>query len=70
MQNRFKSDLPEAKPLYEKDNAAGKMIAEILAKYPEHKRVLYLKTKFENNEPLTATDKTDLDRFHKIATKV
>ena len=69
MPNRFKSDLPEAKPLYEKEEAFGTMIEAILAKYPEHKRVLFLKTKYENNETLTAEDKADLGRFMKVVEK-
>jgi hypothetical protein len=37
MPNRFKSEMPEAKPLYEKDKTAGELIDAILAKYPQHK---------------------------------
>jgi hypothetical protein len=32
-------------------------------KYPQHKRVLFLKTKYDNNEVLTPADITDLKRF-------
>ncbi len=42
MPTRFKSELPEIKPLFEKDEATGLLISEILAKYPQHKRVLFL----------------------------
>src|SRR6478752_4536365 len=37
MPNRFKSELPETKPLYEKDKSTGDLIDAILAKYPLHK---------------------------------
>jgi hypothetical protein len=63
MPTRFKSELPEIKPLFEKDEATGLLISEILSKYPQHKRVLFLKTKYDNNEVLTSADITDLKRF-------
>src|ERR1700761_7393603 len=43
MPTRFKSELPEIKPLFEKDEATGLLIDNILARYPQHKRVLFLK---------------------------
>ncbi len=63
---RFKSEIPPNKPLYEKDEAVGKMISSILEKYPAHKAVLFLKTKYDNNETLSTTEKADLERFHKF----
>lgn len=63
---RYKSELPQTKPLYEKDEAAGKMINDILAKYPQHKRVLFLKSKYENNESLSATEIAELFKFNKL----
>ncbi len=66
MPNRFKSEIPPAKPMYEKDEGLGTMINAILEKYPQHKRVLFLKSKFENNETLTAIDIADLGRFHSL----
>ena len=43
MPTRFKSELPENKPLYEKEKVAGELIDAILAKYPQHKSVLFFK---------------------------
>jgi hypothetical protein len=63
MPTRYKSELPEIKPLFEKDEPTGQMIQEILAKFPHHKRVLFLKVKYDNNELLSAADLTDLKRF-------
>jgi hypothetical protein len=63
MPTRYKSELPEIKPMFEKDEATGLLISEILAKYPQHKRVLFLKTKYDNNEVLSPADITDLKRF-------
>ena len=63
---RYKSDKPEPAPLYKKDEEMGKMITAILEKYPQHKRVLYLKVKYENNEIFSSTEVAELERFHKL----
>jgi hypothetical protein len=63
MPTRFKSELPEIKPLFEKEESTGLMIDSILAKFPLHKRVLFLKAKYDNNELLTPSDMADLKRF-------
>lgn len=63
---RFKSPAPAATPLYTKDEAAGKMIGDILAKYPQHKTVLFLKAKYDNNETLSVAEIADLQRFSKL----
>jgi hypothetical protein len=63
---RYKSALPETKPLYEKDERIGQLINSILAQYPEHKRVLYFQSKFDNNETLTAAEISELERFKKL----
>ena len=60
------SALPAPTPLYTKDENVGKMIDSILEKYPQHKRVLFYKTKFDNNETLSAVEKTELERFKKL----
>jgi len=64
--SKHKSDLPEIAPLYEKDEETGKMIDAILAKYPEHKRVLFLKSKYDNNEILQPAEKTELQKFVRL----
>ena len=63
---RYKSAPPPPKPLYEKDQRVGKMMEDILAKYPQHKRVLFLKSKFDNNEPFTAAETLEVERFSKL----
>ncbi|MFL5772622.1 MAG: hypothetical protein ACJ75F_05665 [Flavisolibacter sp.] len=66
MPTRFKSEKPATiTPLYQKDEETGKLIEAILAKYPQHKRVLFLQSKYENNEPLTSEEQNDLKRFSK-----
>ena len=66
---RFKSALPENKPLYTKDERTGQLITEILEKYPQHKRVLFFKSKYENNEVFTAAETTELEKFYKVLIK-
>ncbi|MES1221620.1 MAG: hypothetical protein ABUT20_39335 [Bacteroidota bacterium] len=68
MPTRYKSILPPVTPLYNKDEATGSLISAILEKYPQHKRVLFLKTKFENNEVLSSSELTELQKFHKMLT--
>ncbi|MFT3749421.1 MAG: hypothetical protein QM768_13930 [Agriterribacter sp.] len=63
---KFKSAPPKPTPLYTKDEAAGKMINAILAKYPQHKMVLFLKAKYDNNETFNASEIADLQRFSKL----
>ncbi len=53
-------------PIYQKDESSGKLIHAILTKYPQHKRVLFLKTKYENNEPLSVDEVTELKKFYKV----
>ena len=63
MPTRYKSEAPPPTPLYQKDESVSEMIHSILEKYPEHKRVLFLKAIYENNEVLNAQDLADLKRF-------
>jgi hypothetical protein len=62
---RYKSTLPAPTPLYSKDLHIGKLIEDILAKLPGHKRVLFFKVKYDNNEPLSSTEMAELEKFHK-----
>jgi 3-hydroxyacyl-CoA dehydrogenase len=63
---RYKSAPPPPKPMYEKDERIGKMMEDILAKYPQHKRVLFLKSKYDNNETLTPAEILEVERFTKV----
>ena len=64
--NRYKSEKPPATPLYIKNENLGKMIGDILAKYPQHKRVLYFKIKWSHDEPLSPVEVAELEKFHKL----
>ncbi len=66
MPTRNKSDLPENKPMLQKDTSVEKIILNILAKYPEHKRVLFLRSKYDNNQPLSIGETDELKKFEKF----
>ena len=48
------------------DEEAGKMITEILSKFPQHKRVVLFKTFFDKEGRLGTADKEELVKFYKI----
>jgi len=64
-----RSELPPNEPLYKKDEAVGKMLEEILTKFPQHKRVLFLQSKYTTNEPLASSEISELQKFHKLLIK-
>lgn len=68
MPTRFKSTVEIKTPIYTKDAATGEWITAILSKYPQHKRVLFLRSKYENNEMLTTEEIAELKKFHKLLT--
>lgn len=69
MPTRFKSVIPENKPLYEKDAAVAEMLDFILSKNPNHKRATFLKAKYDNNETLTPAEISELKKFEQIFRK-
>lgn len=69
MPDRFKSKPRFPTPLYKKNEAAEELILDILYKYPQHKRVLFLKAKYDGNDVLTQTDLAELEKFHKLLIK-
>lgn len=64
--SKHKSELPAPTPLYVKDEEAGKMIEDILVKYPQHRRVLFFQLKYDNNEILSVTERAELQKFSKL----
>lgn len=63
MPTRFKSSIPPNKPLYEKDEEAGRLLENILAKNPTHKRALFIQSRYNNNDPLTPAEINELRKF-------
>ncbi len=66
---RYKSDLPATAPIITKDLLLEKLLNDILVKYPQHKRVLFIKLKFDNNEGISPLEKSEIERFHKLLIK-
>ena len=66
MPTRYKSELPPPAPIFEKDQEAGLLIETILQKYPQHKRVLFLNAKYDNNEILSTIEISELRKFKQL----
>ena len=56
-------------PLPVKDETIGKRISAILEKYPQHKRLLFFKSKFDNNENISALEIAEIEKFGKLLLK-
>ncbi|HLF46584.1 MAG TPA: hypothetical protein VI548_09175 [Chitinophagaceae bacterium] len=67
--SKHKSSLPLNTPLYPKNEEASKKIESILINYPLHKRILFLKSKIDNNEVITTAELAELDKFYKLLIK-
>ena len=63
---RYRSPEPVAALVPIKDKKIIGLIEEILVRYPQHKMVLFLQTKYNNNEPLTVTETAEVERFYKL----
>lgn len=66
---KYRSPLPSATPVFTKDTMTGEMIATILQKNPQHKRVLFFKMRYDNNEILATTEMAELKKFYTLFTK-
>ncbi len=69
MPNRYKSEMPEVKEAVDENKENREMIELILKMYPEHKRVLFLQSRLQQNHPLTPADISDLKRFADMVNK-
>jgi hypothetical protein len=49
-----------------KDESIGKMLDAILQKYPAHKRVLFLKAKYDKNEFIAKPEIDEINKFAKL----
>lgn len=56
-------------PLFVRDEATGNKLKDILTKYPQHKRVVFLNAKFEKNELLSTAEKDEITKFWKMLVK-
>lgn len=69
MPNRFKSEKPDLPPEVDETAECRALIDEVLSRYPQHKRVLYFLSRLDARQPLSATEVTELKRFHTLAAK-
>lgn len=44
-------------------------LADILQLYPQHKRIVFLQAKWKNNEAISPSEKTEIERLHKLLCK-
>ncbi len=66
MHTREKAPAVINTPLYIKDEVLGNKMSGILEKYPQHKRVIFLHAKYNKNELLSSTEKTEIEKFYKL----
>ncbi|HJV19865.1 MAG TPA: hypothetical protein VJ552_08330 [Sediminibacterium sp.] len=66
MHTREKAPAVNNTPLFKKDEVVGEKMAAILQKYPQHKRVLFLFSKYQKNEPISLTECAEVEKFHKL----
>jgi hypothetical protein len=52
-----------------KDEALGNQINEMLLKYPQHKRLLFLKSKYDKNEAISTLEIEEVRKFWKVLMK-
>ena len=52
-----------------KDEALGILLKEILEKYPQHKRVLFIESKYSKNEAISTAEADEIKKFHKLLLK-
>ncbi len=53
-----------------KDATPGILMADILTKYPLHKRILFLKSKYDKNEAMLPAELTEIKKLHKLLLKL
>lgn len=67
MPNRYKSVEPIKKtPIYQQEAEMGLLMQAILQRYPQHKRVLFLKARYDNLEPLSREEQKEVRKFVKL----
>lgn len=67
VRERAKPTITAAPP--PKDETLGLLMQEVLAKYPQHKRVLFILGKYNRNEAISTAERDDVKRFHKLLLK-
>lgn len=52
-----------------KDLSTGLLLQDILDRYPGHKRVLFLQSKYQPTDILTTQEKEEIKKFHQLLVK-
>lgn len=63
---RYKSEAPVIVPVPQKDESLGESLNAILAKYPQHKRILFLQSKYNNNDAISVAEITEVEKLKKL----
>lgn len=66
---RYKSEIIKTVVTQKKDEAVLKLLEEILNRFPQHKMVLFLHSKYKHNDILTDAEIAEAKRLHKVLLK-
>ncbi|MES2881062.1 MAG: hypothetical protein V4676_02860 [Bacteroidota bacterium] len=66
MPTKTRSIKPEVTEPEVKDGRPGELLAAILVKYPQHKRALFLQSKWVGNQSLTPAEVGEIEKFFKL----
>lgn len=66
MTTRDKTLPPRQAPIVTEDETIRDLLHALLEKYPQHKRVLFLKAKFDHRETISTSEKAELIKFQKL----
>ncbi|MBC7536773.1 MAG: hypothetical protein H7258_13870 [Ferruginibacter sp.] len=66
---RYKSEVVLTAPIQIKDITIGQTLSAILEKYPQHKRILFLQSKYINNDVVGPAELTEIERLKKLLLK-
>lgn len=69
MHTREKAPAANNSPLFLKDEAIGSKMSAILQQYPQHKRVIFLYSKYQKNELLLPAETAEIEKFYKLLVK-
>ena len=66
---RYKSEKIKTVVTEKKDKAILQLLEDIISKFPQHKMVLFLHSKYKHNDLLTDTENAEVKRLHKVLLK-
>lgn len=66
MPTRYRSEKPVAGPASVPNDETETWLTQILTRYPQHKRVLFLQAKWQKDKSLSPSEKADLQKLYKL----